>query len=329
MKSTFEPRECAFCPEYLKLCKNIQRGNIMGSSNITVAFLKMIKTTCNEHASSTVKRSEEFLKKLISGCFSRVLECQSSNIALIHAIGYIKNRLAKGYEERLDVKDLKQLLTEAIEEYTRQIEGAIEKIGDVGAKVLVDGDVIITHGCSISVLDILGKAHRSGKDIAVIIAEGRPEFHGRLLAMATSDLGISTNLIIDSAVGIYMKEVSKVLLGAVAVSMRGDVLGKTGTFMVALAAHEAQVPVYVAASTYKFSAEHLLTFTEQMEEISFNEGRSSLVLNPKHISGMGIKVSNPIYDITPSEYIHQIITEKGIIYPKESLRIVKEIYGAL
>ena len=40
-----------------------------------------------------------------------------------------------------------------------------------------------------------------------------------------------------------------------------------------------------------------------------------------------VKVYNPVFDVTPPEYIDAIITEKGIIPPQAAILILMEEYG--
>lgn len=59
---------------------------------------------------------------------------------------------------------------------------------------------------------------------------------------------------------------TKVLLGAEAIAANGAVVNKIGTSLIALAAHEARVRVFVAAETYKFSPATVLGELVVIEE---------------------------------------------------------------
>lgn len=85
--------------------------------------------------------------------------------------------------------------------------------------------------------------------------------------MALADLSIPVTLIVDSAHYKVMRKVSKVFLGAIAISPGGEALSKIGAASIAHIAHENNIKVYIAASTHKFAADSTL-----LEELSQREG---------------------------------------------------------
>jgi ribose 1,5-bisphosphate isomerase len=119
-----------------------------------------------------------------------------------------------------------------------------------------------------------------------------------------------------------MNKVDKVMVGADAIAANGSVVNKIGTSLVALAAHEANTPFFVTAETYKFSPE-----TMAGELIILEERDISEIITAKQLTTMkNVNIRNPSFDITPSEYIDLIITEKGIIPPQGAVSILREEY---
>ncbi len=93
-----------------------------------------------------------------------------------------------------------------------------------------------------------------------------------------------------------------VLLGCNEVMSNGDISGQIGTSLVSLIANNNNVPVLVCCET--------LSFTKKI--------RTSIeIKNIKQVRPNYKKYSLD-YDIIPSKYISQIITEKGIIHPSVS-----------
>jgi ribose 1,5-bisphosphate isomerase len=97
------------------------------------------------------------------------------------------------------------------------------------------------------------------------------------------------------------------------------VVNKIGTSQIALAAHEARVPFFVAAETYKL---HHGTVVGQLVEIE--ERDTDEVVDLKKFPGL--KVRNPSFDVTPPEYVDLIITERGVIPPSAAYSVIQEIF---
>lgn len=308
----------ALSPPISKVLEELRSGKLVGETKITMACLDAI-------ASSTVyskaERPEDFEHE-IAGYLAILLNERPKLIMLANAARFIINEVRQGVEKGMSLTELKKLVTLKAIDFNKSIKSSVDKVGEVGARLIEDGDVVLTHGASTTVLAILAKAKEEGKNIQVLVTEGRPEFQGRVMAMATADLGIPTTLIIDSAHYYYMKKVHKVLLGAVAICPSGCVVAKVGTGAIALSAKEHRVGVYVAATTQKITAD--VAFTE---EASHEKGDPSWVLPREESSKLGIFVANPLYDVTPPDYVSLIITEKGAVPPQGIVLLARELYG--
>lgn len=135
-------------------------------------------------------------------------------------------------------------------------------------------------------------------------------------------MGVSTTLIVDSAARFHMKQVTRVLIGSEAVAANGAVVNKIGTSLLALAANEARVRVFVIAPTQKFSFE---TIHGELIEIPTLD--PSLFV-PKDLAEIGVKGYAPLFDVTPPEYIDAIATERGFIAPQAVPFLLRELYGS-
>ena len=124
-----------------------------------------------------------------------------------------------------------------------------------GAELIEDGDTIIHHcntGALAAVdwgtaLGVIRMAHEQGKRVHVLVDETRPRLQGaRLTAWELSQYGIPYEIITDNMAGHFLRsgQAQKVLFGADRVAANGDVANKIGTYMLALAAHGNDVPVY-------------------------------------------------------------------------------------
>jgi len=221
------------------------------------------------------------------------------------------------------VEEAKVDINKRANDFIENSENAVRKIGEIGAKRVRDGDTIMTHCNSSAAISIISAAHKEGKNIKVIATESRPRWQGHLTIKQLDNEGITTSLIVDSAVRYFMKDVDIVVMGADAVTANGSVINKIGTSQLALCAHEARKNVIISAETYKFSPRSLLGDLIEIEERSSCEVIDDEILKCyTHVS-----VKNPAFDVTPREYIDLICTEVGAIPPEMAYIIIKEHLG--
>ena len=92
-------------------------------------------------------------------------------------------------------------------------------------------------------------AKQAGVAVHVWVDETRPRNQGTLTAWELNEGGVPHTLIADNAGGLLMQrgQVDACIVGADRIAANGDVCNKVGTYLKALAAHDNQVPFYVAA----------------------------------------------------------------------------------
>jgi methylthioribose-1-phosphate isomerase len=215
----------------------------------------------------------------------------------------------------------KVVLDEALKMSDEDIS-ANRQLGANGAKLLRDGDIVLTH-CNAgslatvaygTALGVIRAAKESGKRLSVIATETRPVMQGsRLTTFELKHDGIDVSLIPDSAVGHMMARgaIRRVIVGADRVLRTGHVFNKIGTYQVAILASRHKIPFYVAAplSTFDFES---APGDVVIEERSVDE---VVRVGKKRIAPKGVRVFNPAFDMTPPELITGIITERGVLTP--------------
>lgn len=215
-----------------------------------------------------------------------------------------------GVEDASSVEEARALVVRNADAFIARSEGAVKAIARIGANRIEDGDVILTHCNSSAALGVIIEAHRQGKRFRVYATESRPWRQGLLTVRDLSEAGVDVTLIIDSVVNSVMKHVTKVFVGADTITSHGALINKVGTSMVALAAHEARVQLYVCSETYKFSP---MTLSGEMVKIE--EREVSEIIKPGDVPE-GVRIFNPVFDSTPSSHIDGIITELGLMPPE-------------
>ena len=212
-----------------------------------------------------------------------------------------------------------------------------KRMAGYGAALIEDGDTVIHHcntGALATVdwgtaLGVIRTAHEGGKRVHVLVDETRPRLQGaRLTAWELERYGIPYEIISDNAAGYFLcsGQVQKVFFGADRVAANGDVANKIGTYMLALAANDNDVPAYsvVPTSTIDLSLAHggLIPIEERDGAEVLDLQKSGRAIAPE-----GAKARNPAFDVTPNRLVSAIITENGVIYPPFVDNLVKAVEG--
>ncbi|MDO8840745.1 ribose 1,5-bisphosphate isomerase [Methanocalculus sp.] len=221
------------------------------------------------------------------------------------------------------VEDARSIVITNAEAFIESSEMAVRRIAVMGANQIGDGDCILTHCNSEAALACIIEAKRQGKEIEVFATEVRPWNQGRLTIDVLNSHEIPTHYIVDSAVRAFINDMDLAIAGADAVYANGDVINKIGTSQIALSAHEARTKMIIAAETYKFAPRTMMG-----EEIRIEERPGSEVL-PDEIADKlpYVRVRNPVFDLTPAEYIDLIVTEVGVIPPQAAPSIIRDHLG--
>jgi len=302
-----------------EIAKGIRTMEIRGAGKIARAAVEALRITAE---ASRAEEFDDFMNEL-SFTAKILLETRPTAVSLPNGIRYVMQRLMQARDTITNTVDLKVYTLKVADQFIEDSERAVQRIGEMGAKRLKDGDVILTHCHSSAMVEVIKTAWEQGKKIQVYSTETRPRFQGRITAKILGRLDIPVTMIVDSAVRYFMNEIDKVIVGADAIAANGALVNKVGTSLIALAAHEARSLFFVAAETYKFSPETMVG-----ELVVIEERTSSEVISPKQLNSMkNVTVRNPSFDVTPAEYIDLIITERGIIPPQGAMTILQDLYG--
>jgi methylthioribose-1-phosphate isomerase len=164
-------------------------------------------------------------------------------------------------------------------------------------------------------------AHKKGIPVHVWVDETRPRNQGaNLTSYELNEEGVSNTIIADNTGGILMQRgnVDMCIVGTDRTLSTGDVCNKIGTYLKALAAHDNNVPFYVAlpSTTIDWNIEDIKDIPievrdsdelSHIEGIDENDNIKKIRIYPKKS-----KVMNLAFDVTPAKYVTSLITEKGI-----------------
>lgn len=228
------------------------------------------------------------------------------------------------------VAELKQALVDEAIKIHRDEEEGTRKLSGYGAGLIKDGFTILTH-CNTgplattgygTALGVIIKAREQGKKVKVFVDETRPLLQGaRLTTWELTQAKIPFTLITDSMAGYFMSRggVDCVIVGADRIAANGDTANKIGTYTLAVLAKENGIPFYIAAPTTTIdvsiaTGKEIVIEQRSRTEVAYFQG---ICITPD-----GCEVANPAFDVTPGKYLAAIITERGIVRPPYTKRVM-------
>lgn len=224
------------------------------------------------------------------------------------------------------VSEIRQSLLTTARQIELEDRQMCRDIGNHGAQLLQGVDGVLTH-CNAgglatagdgTALSVIFAAAAENPNLHVYADETRPLLQGaRLTSWELQQRGITVSVICDSAAGWVMQQgrVQAIVTGADRIAANGDTANKIGTYAVAVLARSHNIPFYVAApsSTFDLSlADGADIPIEQRPPAEIGHGFGQQTVPD------GVDVFNPAFDVTPSEYIQALITERGLIQPVNS-----------
>ncbi|MFO0997344.1 MAG: S-methyl-5-thioribose-1-phosphate isomerase [Alphaproteobacteria bacterium] len=170
-------------------------------------------------------------------------------------------------------------------------------------------------------------AHDSGIGVHVWVDETRPRNQGAALtAWELGRHGVPHTVIVDNAGGHLMQRglVDLSIVGTDRTARNGDVCNKIGTYLKALAAHDNDVPFYVALphTTIDWTlADGAAIPIEERDpgEVTAIRGQSksgetvTVALTPE-----GSAAANYAFDVTPARLVTALVTERGVCAASEA-----------
>ena len=273
---------------------------------------------------------------LIADLFASATTLKASRptaVNLAWALDRILSSLTQQNWSEGDAGAIRQFVLDQAQKLADEDVEINKRMAEFGAALIADGDTIIHHcntGALATVdwgtaLGVIRTAHEQGKKIHILVDETRPRLQGsRLTAWELEQYGIPYEIISDNLSGYFLKagKAQKVFFGADRVAANGDVANKIGSYMLALAAHDNNVPVYsvVPTSTIDLSLAHggLIPIEERDPDEVLG-----IQFHGEPIAPKNARARNPAFDVTPNHLLSGIVTEIGVVYPPFDVNLKK------
>ncbi len=202
--------------------------------------------------------------------------------------------------EETELPLLRTGATAAAEELVHRSEVAVTEVARRTAHYLGPGRTLFTHSLSSTVAAVFRQLR--GQSVQAIITESRPLQEGFLLAGELSEWDIPATLISEAQIGLFIGEADAVIMGADSLLSDGSLVNKAGSYLVALAAEDQDVPFYVCCESFK-------RCSPDMGELILEEMEATELGAPRF---HGVEIRNRYFDITPARLISGWIDEHKV-----------------
>jgi len=312
------------CSDIDTLFKAIRKLSVRGAPLIGVAASLGYALAAINSKAKTLKD----IKKDLKIAFLKLGSSRPTAVNLFWALKRMEDHflsLPKSFEIK---RIKKEILKEALN-ILNEDKDMCRAIGRNGAKLIKNGDAILTH-CNAGMLATAGygtalsifyEAKKQGKKFKVYADETRPLMQGSRLTMwELMKNGIDATLICDDMAGATIRDkgITKIIVGADRIARNGDTANKIGTYSLSVLAKYHNVPFYIAAPSSTIDKN-----IKTGKDIPIEERKKEelLYIGKKQTAPIKAKVYNPAFDVTPNRLITAIITEKDVYEIKKFRRV--------
>lgn len=300
-----------------KVVDDIKTITIQWATNIAKAGVDVLWKEIKRQKFKNLKDFDTFLQKSIALIkTARATEPMLFNWLKACMVEY-KTLLSK----KQNLKTIQALLSKTCKMYVQDIETEEALRPLIWARLIKKNMNIMTHCHSGSVVKTLVAAHKQNKNIHVYNTETRPLYQGRKTSADLLKAGVPDIMITDDVAPFFVDnlyesdiDIDMVIIGSDAIKLDGSVYNKVGSFAIAMSAWHSKIPVYIVGSLTKVD-------TENSVKIEKRSGKELRADAPKWL-----EILNYAFDMVPAKFITWIITEYGIIKPKDIKKSVKKWY---
>lgn len=294
--------------EIKKKLDDLRQDNSSGASELINKSLHIIRSSL-ENVSEDGKDITEDIMELAT----QIIQSRPSMAPLINTIGFLI-----GNQTFITKKEISERLSQFSDYRKEQMESLRRHFSSLFDKLYTKdlGIMLISHSSTINTLFLEEK----NRDIRFYVLESRPLLEGRNTAEFFSN-DFKTNLIVDSAMGKFMKKIDIVLVGIDSILHDGSIVNKIGTYPLAVLAFEHNKRVYAVGDSFKYNLRSHFGQKIKIEKKSYKE---IYKMKESRNKNDNLQIHNYYFDITPPNYITGIVSDIGIHSPSNFLKEIKK-----
>jgi len=300
-----------------QVIQDIKDIKIQWATNIAKAAFETIIALSDKEVDYTSK--DNYLS-FIKDAMAKLIDARPTEPMLFNGMDYIKSESTK-MDWDIPLEDAQKVIAEAAKFYLNLINETAERAVLNGLGIINNWDNVLTHCHSSSAIKTLQLHKIKGINFKVFNTETRPLFQWRKTSADLVASGIDTTMVVDWAAPFLMDEESWtdlmmdcVIIGCDAIKLDWWVINKVGSYSIWLSALYANVPVYIAWNLLKVDVHDKIQIEKRKSHEVWEEA-------PEWLDFL-----NLAFDKIPPKFIRWIITEFGIIKPRDIRETITEHY---
>ena len=285
--------------------REIDGMNVKGGSPFGRSAAWAFKLAIEQETLAT----KEALKARIEDLSTKLTDLKPTMGTIANTIHFVHVCYEKHENEELAA--IKAAIVKLCEKIIATSFEAVKKLGVYGGNLIHDGETVMMHSYSSSLMSCFENAAKRGVKFKMICTESRPLRESRLAVKMLQSFGIPVTYITDASIWEFLPKADLVIMGVDALAYNGDVANKMGAALVTQLANLCKVPVYVATEIYKLDYRTRFGYRIRLER----RMKEEMILPDDFESLEGIDVFNQFFDLTPANQVTGVITQYGIINP--------------
>jgi translation initiation factor eIF-2B subunit alpha len=290
-------------------------GTMMGLQDELHAAVRdlLTTTTANDDDDSSPSKSSTSRTGLDS------VKGHRSSIALQSGCELFLKYITRTFLELPDFEACRANVIERGQKFHSMSLTSRDRIARSARDFIVPGSTVLTLGWSRVVANVLLQANRASTHFDLIVLQGHPDDSGLRAAQCYArETTIPVTVLPDAAMAAVLERVDMVLVGAEGVLENGGIVNKLGTYALAVCAHAAGKPFYVAAESYKFARWYPL----QQSDLPHYRSSARWIAPDTTEEDDGafpppspVRMEVPPVDFTPAKFITLLFTDLGVLTP--------------
>ncbi len=214
-----------------------------------------------------------------------------SMIVIGNALARVESRLSSG-----------ETPLAATRQVTGELENASAAIARHARQQIAANAVIMTHSASSVVLELFRLLAREHHGFSVTCTQSSPGFEGHQLARTLNDMGVPVTLITDAQMGLFVPHADVVITGCDTWLADHHFINKSGTRLLALAAHAHNKPFWVLGDSFRHS-------DQTSDDVTLEEMPACELNGPE---GAWITPRNIYFETVPESLVTGRVNEQGV-----------------
>ena len=242
---------------------------------------------------------EDMFQTQIKEVCNTITNSQPRMFPIDNLIILLKHELGKNnFFKDKDISIRKSATIEIIEDLITRLKYDMSELANQGLDHITDGDFIVLHAVEEPVELLLPEAKKMGKEFEVLILRQEPVKTDRVIKIMEKNR-IKFTVIPEWDLIHYFNKVTKLFIGAYAITADGKFVSDSGTSTIVSECHIHNLPIYLFAP--------ILEITSTIS----NDQNIYLKKEPKYASAIDYTLISHSNDIVSLDLIEHIITDRG------------------